>query len=75
MRTGWTQTGTKSDRYNDITWDREEGREWLHEIGMKCEGNQKSFIYKVRLACCTLAADHFATSQTIMDVLQLQEIY
>ena len=37
----------------------------LNEIGMKCVGNEKSFIYKVRLACCTLAADHFSTSQTI----------
>ena len=69
MRPGWTQTGTKADRYNDITWDRDESREWLHEIGMK-----KSFIYKIRLACCTLAADHFATSQTIMDVRQLQDM-
>ena len=31
-------------------------------------------MYKVRLACCTLTADHFATSQTIMDVRQLQEM-
>ena len=74
MRPGWTQTGTKSDRYNDITWDRDESREWLHEIGMKCVGNWKSFVYKVRLASCTLAAVHFATSQTIMDVHQLQKM-
>ena len=39
MRPGWTQTGTKADRYNDITWDRDESREWLHEIGLKCIGN------------------------------------
>ena len=32
---------------------------------MKCVGNEKSFMYKVCLACCTLAADHFSTSQTI----------
>ena len=39
MRPGWTQTRTKSDCYNDITWDRDESREWLHEIGMKYVGN------------------------------------
>ena len=76
MRTGWTQTGTKSDRYNDITWDREEGREWLHEIGMKCEGSQKSFIYKVCFSMLHIGRwpfryepNHHGRSSTAGDIL------
>ena len=34
MRLVWTQTGTNSDRYGVITWDRYESNKWLHETGM-----------------------------------------